>query len=285
MWFGFARTGDPANAMWTLAVYTLAALAASIWLDREDVAYASSALLLATLVQAIVYRYALRWQPGEPWIVWITAILVHSTLAAGSGGAIRVWPSGKSKIAARALIRSAQFTSLVAAVWIAFYSDQSSASGLCVNLAWLAAVWTLLAAVDGSQLFFGLSQIAFVLSIICGVTAAVAGQPWYVAARHPWLDPWFLEAQGIALAAYCFLMRGVRSIFTRLSHQRGDEAAEPSRRNWMEASRQLLTLPLPTMDDVLEVGLVLLVGCVAIYAALPGAARIDAAVAGWRFAD
>ena len=77
-------------------------------------------------------------------------------------------------------------------------------------LAWIAAVWLGLAALTGWAWVFSLSQAATVLAIFVGVTAWAETRDWYAANSHPWLDPWFVAAQGIALAAFALVTGGVR---------------------------------------------------------------------------
>ena len=79
-------------------------------------------------------------------------------------------------------------------------------SVLAIHLAWIAAVWVLLAVLHVSPVVFTASQFAAVLAIVFGVVAAVESHAWYAESRQPWLDPWFLELVGIALAAYCCLL-------------------------------------------------------------------------------
>jgi hypothetical protein len=271
-WFGFGHVGDPANATWTLAIYTLAALGAAIWLDRDDLARIGSALLLATLVQVIVYRYQWRWTPGELSIVWITALLAHATLASIIAAVSRWWPQRTAVRAMHWLLWTAQVTSVVAAVWIVASVHQSPARILCINLLWLAGVWTLFAAVVASPRWYTAAQVALVLSIVSGVTAAVASRTWYVAAPHPWLDPWFLEAQGIALSGYCLLIAGLRVLLLRLARPY-DTPTDSTSPSWAESISRLLSRPWPAVDRIVAASLVVLVMCVATYAALPGAAQ------------
>jgi len=58
MWFGFARDGDPENIVWTLGIYAVAALATALFIDRPALVWGGPALLLVTLWQGIVYRWA-----------------------------------------------------------------------------------------------------------------------------------------------------------------------------------------------------------------------------------
>ncbi len=249
VWFGFARPGDPANVTWTLAIYALAALVAAVVLDRSDVARVGSALLFAALVQGIVYRCGATWRLEQPWIV---ALLAHATLAAVVGGAMRFSPLSRRDNVVQAAVWSAHVTSIVAAAWIVATMHTVSPNSLTVNLAWLAVVWMLLATLARSTVLFTASQIAVVLAIFCGVVALLQTRAWYVEARHPWLDPWFLEALGVALAGYCLVLAAARAIVAK--------KANPQAAWW-------------GVDHVVEVAIVLILALVATYAAAPGAAQ------------
>jgi hypothetical protein len=132
----------------------------------------------------------------------------------------------------------------------------ASATALAVHFAWLAGVWLVLSAVARWPVLGIASQVALVMAIVCGVTAAVETSDWFIVARHPWIAPWFLEAQGIALAGYCLAMQLVR--------QRWATVAKP----------RVLELPMDwSVERVVEVGLVVLLAGVAIYAVTPGAAQ------------
>ena len=189
--------------------------------SRPDVARVGSALLFAALVQGIVYRYGAAWQLEQPWIA---ALLAHATLMA-IGCAALIDVAGTAPCAVRALAaatigRAARAhcgppgdvlgrRDLVAAT-----VHTTSAGTLAVNLAWLAGVWMLLAALAVSPVaVYGVASRAACWRYSAACTAAVETREWYAAARHPWLDPWFLEAQGIALAAYCLVFGAVRWLF------------------------------------------------------------------------
>ena len=60
-------------------------------------------------------------------------------------------------------------------------------------------------------------KFAFVSAIACGVIATTENYEWYAAAQHPWLDPWFLEALGIAFAAYCIAFGEARHLVGHLT--------------------------------------------------------------------
>ena len=126
-------------------------------------------------------------------------------------------------------VNSALVTSIVAALWTIATCYSSTATTLSVHAAWLAGVWLMLATLLQSPVLFTAAQIGLVLAIACGVTALVERQAWYSAAQHPWLDPWFLEAQGIGLAAYCLVLSAIRWGIDRRSHRSGenDVAQQP----------------------------------------------------------
>lgn len=280
MGYGFARVGDPQNAVWTLAIYTIAALATAVALERADAARIGSALLLATLVQAIVYRFNLQWQIEQPWIV---ALLAHGTIIAlgclvfsSVAGTLRV-PSADS--AERkfdvfgSLAFSALVTSAAAAIWILAASWFTSAGALALYLAWLAGVWLLIAVLTKFAAIFTAAQAAAVFAILCGVTAAVEARAWYVESPRPWLHPWFLEAQGIALAAYCFVLSCLRWAFGRWSRRDGEQGGSSTQSNWANVGARLLDPPWPTVDHIESLAVVFVMALIAVYAVMPGVAQ------------
>lgn len=280
VWFGFARVDDPEGATWTLAIFALAAMGVAVVLERLDAARAGSALLLGALVQGIVYRFNPVWQLELPWII---AFLLHATVVA-LGCAVLTWRARKlhlssALVAARRLdvirsfVTTAQMTSAAAAVWILVTIRTASAGSAAFNFAWLAGVWGLLAALAASAVLFTAAQVAIVAAIACGVTAATEPREWYATARHPWLDPWFLQAQGIALAAYCMLYGVLRWIVARVTRENNDQVVTAPPPSWLTAVAKIINPPWPTVDRVVAVGLVVLVSLIAIYAAAPGAAQ------------
>ena len=280
VWFGFSRDGDPAGATWTLAIYAAAAIAAGVLLSLPDVARVGSAILFATLVQGIVYRFQVTWQLEHPWIV---ALLVHATIVA-TGCALlvlierkRYATSALSGVRGRDVIQSlsftAQVTSLAAAAWIVATLQATTATSGGNNLAWLAGVWMLLAALAASPGWFTAAQAALAVAVVCGVVAAVERYAWYASAPHPWLDPWFLQAQGVALAAYCLLFGAGRRGITRHAGETTNEVITPQPSAWLTTAARLFNPSWPAIDRVVVTGLVTLAVGMAIYAAAPGAAQ------------
>jgi hypothetical protein len=271
MWYGFARVGDPQNVTWTLALYALTALVAAILLNRSEAAFVGAVLLLAALVQAIVYRYGLRATPVQPANTWITALLTHATslaIVAMAAG----WRS-RRPAAIQSLLVSAQVTALAAAALAVLNAANSTAAPLSVNFGWLAGVWMLLATITGSASLFTASQIALLVAIFCGVTAAVETRAWYVESRRPWLDPWFLQAQGIALAGYCLFVGALREFVLRSARRRAQYVLEPPTPRWQSNFANLLHPPWLAVDHAIEVAIVVLLAIVATYAVAPSAAQ------------
>ncbi len=269
-WFGLGRVGDPTGAVWTLAIYTVAVLAAAVLVDRPAVAWTGMVLLLVTLVQALVYRFAGEWELERPWTM---ALLTHATLATAGLAALRLRLATQHIALRQVLSWSTLATSLAAAAVIVVTSPATHAQTLAVDLGWLAVVWLALAALTGWPGLFTASQVTLVLTIMCGVTAAVETRSWYAAARHPWLDPWFLEVQGCALALYCLICGAVRWTFEWVAEERAEFVVAPPAPNWFITGGRLLSPPWPAVDHVIEVLLVALVAVVATYAVVPGVAQ------------
>ena len=287
MWFGFAREGDPHNITWTLAAYALAALAVGVRLDRADVTCAGSALLFATLSQAIVFRFGNAWQISQPWVA---SLLTHSTLIAIAcafltAQAVRLKASHRQTrldeiegpTSQRAVLRplrwSAQVTALVAAMWMVVFVHSTSITSLAFGLGWLAGVWMLLSILEESPAQFNLSQIALALAILCGVTSIVQTSDWYTTAAHPWLDPRFIELQGIALAIYCVVLVALRWTLDSLANRQSATVAASPAHWWLSAAAKVVSPPWPTVDRILEIALVAVAVLVAAYGATPARCR------------
>lgn len=278
--FGFARAGDPTGATWSLAIYAAAAIAAAIALERPLLVRVGSALLFASLVQAIVYRFDVDWQLEHPWI---TALLTHATLVAigctllarvdRKRLASSVLSMARRSDVIQSFLFTAHVTSLAAAAGIIATIQATPAIAAGVNLAWVAGGWLLLAALTTSPAWFTASQVAIVAAIICGVITVVEDREWYASSNHPWLDPWFVEAQGVALAIFCIVLGIVRQIVVRLGRASESQVVTPPTASWLTSFAKMIDPPWPAVDRVVAVGLVGLLAVVAAYAAAPGAAQ------------
>ncbi len=281
LWFGFARQGDSSNITWLLLIYTAGALAAGVGLNRVDLTRAGSALLLATLIQGLVYRYGEAWQLSQPWV---TAFLAHASLASilavAATTVSRMRRGEPSLLAAaqrvdvwRSLVWSSVATAAVASGWIFAVGPQATNLFLAVHLIWLAVVWCVLSILLRIDWAFSLAQVAAVTGIVFAVAAFVEGEAWYASLNHPWLDPWFLQLAGMVLAGYAVLLQFIRWIVAR-SVQGGEDAlVESADAGWSGLASRLLDPPWPAVDRLLSAGLVLLTVALATYAVGSGVAQ------------
>lgn len=280
LWFGFARDGDPQNIVWLLFIYAIGALAAGVVLGRADAAAAGSAILLAALVQLIVFRYDSVWQLEQSRIV---ALLAHAIVIVVVCGAIvlsaRRFVGMSSALAAAkfgdvvlALRWSALVTSIAGAVWLLAVSSGTTATAMALLVAWVAAIWTLLAVLCNWPALFTLSQIAAVRAVLYAVTAGVASREWYAESTRPTLHPWFLQLVGLALAGYCLAFIAIRWFVAQAGSDADETAVENQSPTWVRLPRRFLDTPWPAVDQVVEFAVVLLVVLLATYAAAPGVA-------------
>jgi hypothetical protein len=275
--FGFARDGDPFGVTWTLGLYAVAAAVAAVFTRRDEVAWGASALLLAALVQGAVFRYADALEPAQPWIV---ATLGHATLVALAGVVIirhngsATWTIAPYRLASNqlALFRSALATSVVAVgllvvdvAGVAPYAVTSYATA--VYLAWTATVWLVLATAANWPAVFATFQFTLFLALANAVHGAVEYRDWYFDVRQGWLDPWAIEAKGIALAAYCALWTAIRIVMWKLIE------AGSNTNQTLKRAGELLRARTSAVDRWLEVAATLLLLGVVIYGVAPGVAE------------
>ncbi len=228
-WFGFGATGDPLRATW---VYTIYGIATCIvrkprWSKskREQLdsklakllAWIGAALTLAACVQGIVYLAAAHWLLALPWA---TALLLDATILGAATAVCWKWknrPGARSAGSAvgGAFGAAATLVSAVALVLIVGGSVGSPhhvpAGLLAIHWLWLAAVWFVLAFAESlPRVLFPAAQAALALAVWFCVGIWLEPRPWFIASRYPWLDPWTLQAEGIALAALTIASMDVR---------------------------------------------------------------------------
>jgi hypothetical protein len=273
-WLGFGRTGDPAGATWVYGVYAVTALVAASWFgsnplveggsgdgESKVLAWLGSGLLLAGLVQGLVYRGGLPL--GLPWIV---ALLAHAAVmvAAGIVGSRLRWdayPIG-ARIG-RVLGRSAYVTSFAAAGLLTAELTRAVPSILAIRLLWLAALWLILAWRGLKPTLFAASQAALAVSVVFAVTTVLQRYAWYIQSPHPWLDPWTIQAQAVALGGLCIFWIGARL----------------GARSWVTRSKAapdglaLLNPDWPAFDRFLRGFVFFLLVALALYGVAPGVAQ------------
>jgi hypothetical protein len=269
MWFGFARAGDPEQIVWTLGIYAIAALVAGVIVDRPAIVWIGPALLLAALWQGVVYR----WADGLALeLPRVTMLLVHASLML-LGVIGLTWGRRGHANLRTALTAWAVFSSAIAAVLLVAAVFTATTSTLALYLAWLAVIWLAVAIFRSWAVVFSVSQIATVLAIFVGVVAAVETREWYAAAAEPWLDPWFLAGQGIALGLYVLAFGVVRWKYAQVAAARAEHVIEGPAPALFARGQKLLDAPWPSVDRSLLVVLASLFVAVAIYAVVPGAGQ------------
>ncbi|RIK78627.1 MAG: hypothetical protein DCC68_15080, partial [Planctomycetota bacterium] len=291
--FGFARPGDPHDVTWTYFFFAALLATASFRIARQWIPWSATVLLLVAIVQGVVYRYADAWDIAAPWS---TAFLLHATLASALYVAARRGAAGRSlgeggetslerpdrpkndvpEVASRATCPtiwsvSAVATSIIAAVLLVVPFWNADWLPLAWQLAWLSAVWLALAVVDVRPGWFAAFQASLMLAPFFGATHVLASREWYQAAALPWLDPWFLQAQGVGLAGYCLGWTALRIVVQRRA---GDTAtaAEVSSSTaslWPNRCRTLLEPAWPAFDRLSEAGVLALVLALSAYAVAP----------------
>ncbi len=196
-YWGAARVDDPENATWIFAAYMVGLVAAAWFSQRLVYGWMASALLLLTLAQAVVYRWADQGV-SAPWLI---ALLVHATLLASASFAIRFFAATTAARWQSLLLTSSLTTSFLAALGM-FYAIRFLAwHDSTLFTGWIAVVWLLLGVAYAHSALLSAFQIASAVTVVLGVTAIVSQADWYLAARRPWLDPRFFSTQALAIAA------------------------------------------------------------------------------------
>ncbi|MEX2187117.1 MAG: hypothetical protein WD875_10000 [Pirellulales bacterium] len=262
--FGFARDGDPRNVTWTYAFFAAALATASFWIERRSIVWTASGLLLVALLQGVVFRYAEAWNIAAPWSA---AFLAHASLSAG------LYLLARRGVA---WIHAALTTSVVAAVLLLIPFWHATWLPLAGQLAWLSGVWLLLAVVAARPRLFAAFQMSLALSLFFGVTHVLAAREWYQSATLPWLDPWFLQTQGVALASYCLIWTALRILAVRRFGIAAALAEQPHAADeslWTRRCRELLEPTWLSFDRLFEAGILVLLLGLSTYAAAPRVAQ------------
>ncbi len=297
-WHGFSKADDH-GATWVYAIYAAAALVAAMWMRHRYVALAGAGLLLAALVQGLVYRYAGPLELRQPWLL---AMLCHASAMAALasvvvslretkvGNSLRELPSD-SRSESATFAAAALTTSIIAVGFLAWSVGVESFNFVAGHALWLAGCWLVLALLVGSAILFAAFQAALSASLLFAVVGVVRQQPWAADLRLAWLDPWSLQAQGIALALLGLawtMLRIVVGRFSKPSERAGSALAQADanevsagleirptgiRPTFARHAAQLLLRGWPSFDRVVTYVVLSLLVLLSIYAALPGAAQ------------
>ncbi|MEX0676025.1 MAG: hypothetical protein WD063_03050 [Pirellulales bacterium] len=263
-WFGFGVAGDPFGAAWVYLIYAACFLAVAARHYHPAFSWLGSALLVAAVVQGIVFGYSQRLGLVHPEV---TAILAYCTLSAAIAFGVRRF---RAAVADSPLVNVAWnaslFVSLVAAVWLVWLVPADVAGLEAVHWGWMAAVWFAAALATGRLPVWTLFQIALVLAALFGVNARLEQHAWFAESPRPWLDPWTLQSVAIALVVLNLFWAAARIVCRRLVR-----------------ARRLLASPWLSVDRVTTGALVALVVLMGICAAAPGTLQelspLDATIA------
>ncbi|MCA9241360.1 MAG: hypothetical protein KDA37_14215, partial [Planctomycetales bacterium] len=257
--FGFARVGDPAGALWPLALYALLASSAAVLLDRRWLSYSAAALLLLATIQGVVFRFGGGFADFNAWVI---ALLMHasatSTVAAGAWLSRRVVArTCRSSFGQSALASSVAAALVLAGAGMRLDYPFQATAWLWVGMVWAAVAWLL-----RLNVLCTLFQVALGASLCLAVTGGLSRTDWFQAAESPWLDPWYWQSIGVSVALYALAWRGLRM----LGVWRAVNSGKPS----------LLQFSKPHwagLDQVAEVVLFAATVLTCVYAAYPSAAQ------------
>jgi len=290
-WHGFGREGDSAGATWVYGLYAVGALVAAGWSGRRAAAWTGCGLLLAAVVQGIVYRWGETWHLAQPLL---TAVVTFgSVMALGRFVLSMSWlratnADDQAQIARaklqRALVDPVRLSALEAAGLATLYSmwlvPRELPGALAVYAVWLAAIWLTLSLATVSAILFWIFQATLSAGVVFAVASRLAMHSWYREARYPWLDPWSLQAHGIALAVVGLLwlllrlaLIGRKAIGLSPESAIADGIRSDSQSTGRSLLRQLLSPDGPACDRVIAA--VVLIGLVvlSIYGVVPGVAQ------------
>jgi hypothetical protein len=260
-WFGFGRQGDPLGAAWVYLLYAVCLLAVAARHRHPAFAWLGSALLLAAVVQEIVFGYGGVLGLASPEV---TAMLAFCTLSAAIAFGVRALDAAVDETPLADVSWYASFiVSLVAAAWLVWLIPAQVAAFETSHWAWIAAVWFAAALATGWLPVWTMFQAALVLATVFGVWSRLDAHAWFANSPRGWLDPWTLQSVAVALVGLNLVWAAARIVCRRLA---GRE--EPSR--WSTQARRLFASPWLSLDRVTTVALVVLLVLLGIYAALPG---------------
>jgi hypothetical protein len=134
---------------------------------------------------------------------------------------------------------------------------------------------------------FAAFQAALTLAAMFAVAANLAEHSWYRQSARPWLDPWTLQTQGIALGILSLIWIGLRIAMWRLAPPPLSDDTSPiapeletpavnavaALSNWRATAARLLSPSGPTVDRVVSASVLVVAVLLGMYAAVPGVAQ------------
>lgn len=264
---GLGRAGDPVHATFAYLFLTLGLTALARTTGRPLLAQIASAMLLLTLMQAIVFRYALTLQLQAPWIA---ALLAHATIssfyaifdqprsATPRTSTFPHWP------ASVALISSSVAAACIV-VAICFVPWELAA----IYTVWLALVWLVIAISTPLPMLLEGVQIAIAVATALGTIAVCARAPWYIASSAPWRHPWLWSFQASTWALQAVVWMSLRLLAVRywpISSEDSPSLLATSRK-WLASYEDRGEWKL---DHLLSIASLVAIVSLSIYAVLPG---------------
>jgi hypothetical protein len=250
---------SPGSRLHTGTAFSLAATAWLLtWRYRSVVlAWTASALLLVGLAHLLHWAAVLTTER-----LATTALLLHANLVLLASLILRaVWQQPEqAAVARRILTRPLALAALVStclALPLPLFLDQGPFDARSLSLAWLSALWLVLAWTETSRWLFAAFQAVLCVAVGFAMTAWLQQQPWVLEnSRLGLLDPRSLQSYGLALSGLC-----LAAVVARLG-LRGSQTG-----------RRLLLPDWPGVDRMLLGGLLLGQMALADWAVVPGILR------------
>ncbi|MFZ5831834.1 MAG: hypothetical protein ACOY3P_17235 [Planctomycetota bacterium] len=243
-WFDRAAIARESSAALPVATVCLSASYLILAWQRRwpHGTWIGSLVAMLGLIHAAVWNY-----PGIVWQPWLTAMLIHSTLAAAAAMGLEQWTKRRGFAGVASDIRrvlivpledTAELSSVLTLLVLPFVTWSSTLS-LAGCLYWLAAIWLILAWRRESVLLFAGHQLALALATGVATAAWLKQQSWVRQLPGDYLHPYSLQAFGIALGVLSLLW-----IAVRISLRHSGRA------------RRLLDTGWPAVDQILRHALV-----------------------------
>ncbi len=168
-WFSAGVQGDPFGAAWIYLLYGAGMLAVAARHTSVAPAWAAAGLLLATVVQGIVFHYGDVWNLNS---APLAALLVYATLTSALALAVsRLGLARTNSGLPGVLWQAGLAVSLIAAGWLTVMTPTTAVVFAAMHWAWLTALWLLMAFATGWLPVWTLFQAGLT------VTVAYAGLP------------------------------------------------------------------------------------------------------------
>ena len=167
---GFAVPGDPAAVTWVYAFYATVGFAVAAALRKAIASWIGGALLLAAMVQGVVYRFAGQFDFDQPWLM---ALMLHATMVAIGAAVTNVRGSAFRKPLVVPLSHWVLVSSAMAVGVIAWNALTAETARLALYVAWLAVVWLSTAWVNRWAWLFAGFQVALATSLVLAVNASL----------------------------------------------------------------------------------------------------------------